>query len=77
MMMTQQYYGGDYDPSYRSNPRAMPMQTYANRHLPYQPFQGRHELRSDSNAGLGTLIHDSEADTAGGQARRRIAVAVS
>lgn len=76
--MTQQYYGGDYDPFYRSNPRVTSLHGCSDRHLPYQSYLGRHELRSEQTPRLNThvIVHESEADSAS-IARRRIAVAVS
>jgi hypothetical protein len=82
MMMMQPYHGGsDYDACHRTLHRNMANATYYDRPAPYgPPYESRHELRQEHAGRVQTHTGIQEPDeplTAGGQARRRIAVAVS
>jgi hypothetical protein len=82
MMMMQPYHGGsDYDACHRTLQRNMANATYYDRPAPYgPPYESRHELRQEYAGRVQTHTGIQEPDeplTAGGQARRRIAVAVS
>ena len=82
MMTMQPYHGGsDYDACHRTLHRNMANATYYDRPAPYgPPYESRHELRQEYAGRVQTHTAVQEPDeplTAGGQARRRIAVAVS
>jgi len=80
MMMTQSHYGGgDLDAFHRFNHRTMSNGAYYDRSTPYGNFEPRHGFQAEyaGRPGAFTLIQEPEGlETAGPQARRRIAVAV-
>ena len=82
-MMMMQYHGGrDYDACHRTLlHRNMANASYYDRPAPYgPPYEPRNELRQEYAGRVQTHTGIQEPDeplTAGGQARRRIAVAVS
>lgn len=84
-MMTQSYHGGDeFDPKQRTAHRNMGSANFYDRPAPYGYYEplGRHghDLRQEYTARMPIHASIQEPDeplTAGGQARRRIAVAVS
>lgn len=81
-MMMQPYHGGsDYAACHRTLHRNMANAAYYDRPAPYGgPYEPRHELRQEYAGRVQTHTGIQEPDeplTAGGQARRRIAVAVS
>lgn len=80
-MMTQSYHGGsDFDAFNRTSHRSMANATYYDRSAPYTLYEPRHDVRHDYAGRIPTHTAIQEPDeplTAGGQARRRIAVAVS
>lgn len=80
--MMQPYHGGsDYDACHRTLHRNMANAAYYDRAAPYgPPYESRLELRQEYAGRVQTHTGIQEPDkplTAGGQARRRIAVAVS
>jgi hypothetical protein len=79
--MQQSYHGGnDVDAFHRTNHRNMAHTAHYDRATPYGYYEPRHELRQTylDHVPTHTSIHEpDEPLTAGGQARRRIAVAVS
>jgi hypothetical protein len=79
--MQQSYHGGgDLDAFSRSGHRNMAHTAHYDRAAPYGYYEPRHELRHDYAGRISTHTSINEPDeplTAGGQARRRIAVAVS
>jgi hypothetical protein len=81
MMMQQSYHGGsDVDAFHRTNHRNMAHTAHYDRATPYGYYEPRHELRQTYPGRIPTHTPIHEPDeplTAGGQARRRIAVAVS
>ena len=81
-MMQQSYHGGsDLDAFHRTNHRNMAHAAHYDRATPYGGYyEPRHELRQTYPGRIPTHTSIHEPDeplTAGGQARRRIAVAVS
>lgn len=80
-MMTQSYHGGsDFDAFNRPHHRNMANTAYYERAAPYTLYEPRHDLRQEYAGRIPTHTAIQEPDeplTAGGQARRRIAVAVS
>ena len=82
--MTQSFHGGnDFDPRHRSAHRNMGSATFYDRHTPYSyhdpPSRHGHDLRQEyaNRMPMHTSIQEPDDHlTAGGQARRRIAVAV-
>lgn len=81
-MMTQSFYGGggDLDTFHRTHShRNMSNGAYFDRAGPYANYEPRHGLRHEYAGRIPayTMIQEPEGtETAGGQARRRIAVAV-
>lgn len=83
MMMTQSYYGGggDLDAFHRAaTHRTMSNGgAYYERAAPYGTYEPRHGLRQEyaGRAPMYTMIQEPDGlETAGGQARRRVGVAV-
>lgn len=83
-MMTQSYYGGDFDSFTRANHRASTAAHY-DRSLPYTQYSHGYydpphsDLRTEyaSRAGSRALINEHGTEMPPGHARRRIQVAVS
>ena len=78
--MQQSYHGGsDVDAFHRANHRNMAHTAHYHRSTPYGYYEPRHELRQTyGRIPAHTSIQEADEPlTAGGQARRRIAVAVS
>ena len=80
-MMQQSYHaGGDFDAFHQTSHRNVAHTIHYDRATPYGYYEPRHELRQDFTGRISTHTSIQEPDeplTAGGQARRRIAVAVS
>lgn len=79
--MTQSYYGGggELDAFHRVNHRTMSNGAYYERAAPYGNYEPRHGLRAEyaGRQPMYTMIQEPDGpESAGGQARRRIAVAV-
>lgn len=79
-MMQTYYGGGDFDPYHRTSHRPPPTAAYYDRPVPYTYYEHpRHDLRAEYGGRPVTraMVHDPETEMVHGQARRRIAVAVS
>jgi hypothetical protein len=78
--MQQSYHdGSDFDAFHRTTHRNMAQTAHYDRATPYGYYEPRHEIRQSYASRTPTHISIHEPDeplTAGGQARRRIAVAV-